>query len=78
MELRREDRKVARGWQIMSVVEYVRWARTYVNSSDGSAGGRASGCIRGIEEDVVVDLRMLRRCYMEGLIRHIRGIYVMS
>jgi hypothetical protein len=43
MELRRAERKAARGWQIMRVVGYVWCCSTYVRSSDGSAGGRANG-----------------------------------
>jgi hypothetical protein len=43
IELRSEERKVARGWQIMRVVGYVWWCNTYVRSSEGSAGYRANG-----------------------------------
>ena len=44
---RREERKVARGWQIRSVVGWAWWERTYSRSSVGRAGGRAMG-VRGI------------------------------
>jgi hypothetical protein len=43
IELRSEERKAARGWQIRSVVGYVWCWSTYVRSSEGSAGGRANG-----------------------------------